>query len=119
GVGEAAEVELGNELAGVVANLPVPHPDPGLVHARRDAVRRHHLERRRMEGAGAQVMRERGLALQHDDRNALPAERERAHQTGRAGPRDDDRQVGHAAPWWIIWADYLTSLVPVSVSRFL
>ena len=68
-----------------------------------------------MEGAGAQVVRERRLALQHDDRNPLAAERERAHQAGRAGSGDDDRQGRHGRGF----APYLTSLVPVSFSRFL
>ena len=132
-VGEQVEIEGGLELAAAVADLPMPHLQAGLVHARRDAVGRHHLERRRMEGAGAQVVRERGLGFEQDHRDALPAERERAHQPGRAGTRDHDGEGGHhrsltcpgcAAPPVRNRAvrcarPHLTSLVPVRFSRFL
>ena len=48
-----------------------------------------------MKGAGPQVVRERGLGFEQDHRNALAAERERAHQPGRTGARDHDGEDGH------------------------
>jgi hypothetical protein len=90
-VGEQAEVELGHEAPAPLADLPAPHLQPVLVHARRNAVGRHHLEGRRMEGAGAQVVRKRRLGFADHHRHALARERQRAHQSRRPGARDHHR----------------------------
>ena len=65
----------------------------------------------RMERPGAQVARQPALGLQHDDRDSLLAQRERAHQPGRAGAGDDYRelvaiaclQVFRCLYWAVMW----------------
>ena len=91
-VGEQAEVELGHHAAAPAAHLPAAHLQPVLVHARRDAVGRHHFLRRRMEAAGAQVVGQRRLGFAHHHAHALAGERQRAHQPGGPGARDHHRK---------------------------
>jgi hypothetical protein len=87
---QQAEVELRHQLAAAVADLPVADADAVLLHPRRDAEGLQQVERRRVERTRAQVARQPVLGLEHDDGYALLAERERAHEPGRAGTGDDD-----------------------------
>ncbi len=91
--GEQFKIELGDQVARLVADLPVAHLDARLQHARGDAIGRHHVQRRRMKGARAQVARQRRFSLKQHDGNILAPQRQRAHQAGRAGSGNDDGQA--------------------------
>ena len=78
-----------------IAVLPARHLDPGAMHLVGDAVRRHHLERRRMEGAGAQIVGKRGFRLEHEHRHVAARQRERGKEADRAGAGDDHARRRH------------------------
>ncbi len=90
--GQDPEVELGDHAAAPAADLPAAHLQAVLVHALGDAVGRHHFLRRRVERAGAQVVREARLGFAHHDAHALARKRERAHQAGGTGSGDHNRK---------------------------
>ena len=88
-IGDLGHVPLDDKAVLAVPELPARHLDRRLVHVVRDAVRRHHLERRRVVSAGAQVDREVGLRFEHEHADVARRERERRQQADRPGAGDD------------------------------
>ena len=70
---QQTEIEIRDQVARAIADLPVLHLEAGLVHLVGDAVRRHHLQSRRMKRAGAQIVRQRRLRFKQNDGEALLA----------------------------------------------
>ena len=89
-VGELGQIPLDDDALVPITQLPPRHFDPDLQHVVSDAVGRHHLHRRRVVGAGAQVDGEAGLSFEHEDRNVALGEDERGQQAHGAGADDDD-----------------------------
>src|SRR6185312_11402206 len=88
-VGDHAEVELRHPSRAVAVLQPrrrAPHLDQAL----RRAEAREHVERGRLEGGGAQVLRQARLGLEHRHRHAGVCEHVRRAETDRPGAGDDD-----------------------------
>ena len=95
-VGDQAEIEFGHHALDPIAHLPNRHLDAGCMHGIANAERGQHLDRRRVERTGAQVVRQAGFGLQDQDRQPGEPQCQGRGQPGRAGADDDDRVVeGH------------------------
>ncbi len=96
-IGDQVQVE-NDPFAGLVnAVLPLGHRMSQGQQPRRDTVLVQHIQGRRMEGGGAQVLTQGRLRLEHRDRDTPLRQEQSAAQPHR--PRADDQHalVGHSA----------------------
>ena len=95
-VGDQRQIPLDDDALVAAADLPARHPDAHGEELGHDAQRIEQLERRRMERAGAQVARQDGLGLEHDDRDVAQQQARSECEASRAGTDDDHRVMHHA-----------------------
>jgi hypothetical protein len=95
-VADLSDVPFDDHALLAVTDLPARHLDRRLVHFVGDSKGRHHLQRRRMVRARAQIDGEAGLGFQHEHRNTLLRKGKCGQQADRPGAGDDDlRSLRH------------------------
>ena len=93
---QQAEVEGGDRPGRAVPELPFRADQPHRQHRLHHAEPVQHVERRRVEGRGAEIIRQVALGLDDGDGDALLRQRRRRHQADRPRPRDQDPPHRHA-----------------------
>jgi len=86
---EERELEHADHAFGTVTELPARHHDAEREQLFRHAERRERLQARRMKRAGAQVLEQRRLGFEHQDRNVLHGKAEGRNEAHRPCPHDD------------------------------